>query len=84
MGLKVGLVLLTVIAVALAYVIMLASYDFFREATGVATQAIDESPNAGSYMLTRAFTASASYWILFLPALAGGLALVFILKAPER
>ena len=69
-----------VLAVALAYVIMLASMDFIRDSAGYATEQIEASEHADSYVLTKAATSSAPYWLLFIPAAVGGISIVVILK----
>lgn len=77
---RIGYVALVIVGVIFAYIIMLANMDFIRDASDIATQAADNSSFSESYTVSRAATASAPYWFLFLPAAAGGIAIVVILK----
>jgi cell division protein FtsX len=70
----------TVMAVIVSCVLIWLVFPVIQSLTQVAYT----DPSAANYTFYKAAVGSAPWWMFFLPIIVGGVAVVMILRAPER
>lgn len=77
---KLFLVALVVGGVIVTYIVMTAGYQTILDLVGIAYT----DPSAGNYTQYKAVVGAAPMWLYPIPGLVGIIAIVLVLRAPER
>ena len=80
MGNKILWVSITAVAVIVSCLILWAVMPVITSLSQVAYT----DPSAANYTFYKAAVGAAPWWLFFIPILVGGVAIIIILRAPER